>query len=75
MNLPPMTSVISRNIQSIGYDGRSLFVAFRSGGVYSYDGVPADVYGEGLIAPSPNRWFKDKVKGKFPYRKVQQDDI
>jgi hypothetical protein len=73
MNLPPMTDVNSRNLKSIGHDGRALFVAFRSGVVYSYDGVPPDVYGEGVVAPSPNLWFKENVKGKFPYQKVQQD--
>lgn len=72
-NIPPMTRVISKNVKAIGFDGRSLFVSFRSGGVYAYDGCPADVYGEGIISPSPTQWLKNKVKGKYPYRKVQVD--
>lgn len=73
MNLPPMTNVISRNIASIGHDGRSLFVAFHKGGTYVYDGVSPETYGEGIVAPSPGTWHRQKVKGKFPYRKVEQN--
>jgi hypothetical protein len=73
MTMPQMTNVISKNLKSIGYDGRALFVAFKSGGIYAYNGVPEDVFAVGLMSPSPGKWFRETIKGKFSYRKVEPD--
>ena len=34
------TFVTSSNIDSVGYDEDTLFIRFKSGESYSYDGVP-----------------------------------
>lgn len=46
--------VSSSNIRSIGYDpsGRVLEIAFLSGGIYQYEGVPEYVYDELMNASS-----------------------
>ncbi len=62
------TAVRSKDIAIIGYDPTSslLEVAFRHGGVYEYQGVPAPVY-EGLMAaPSHGTYFNQKIKDQYP---------
>lgn len=67
--------VESSNIASIGYDEatKTLEVEFKGGsGVYTYSGVPKDLYGT-LTAPnqgSVGKLFHTHVKGKFPHTKV-----
>ena len=62
----------SSRIEAVGYSDktRTLFVLFRGGdAVYSYDGVPKDVY-EGLMAaPSTGSFFAQKIVGKYPYER------
>lgn len=71
MKLPPLTEVKSSNVEAIGHAGDRLFVRFKSGHTYSYEGVPASLYHEGLQAESPGRWFREHVRGK--YRHKQHD--
>ena len=65
-------AVRSRDIAIIGYDPSSLTleIAFRSGGVYHYFGVPEEVYKALLTVPSQGKYFEQSVKHKFSYRKV-----
>ena len=65
-----MRPVRSSDLCSVGYEAGELRILFNSGGLYSYEGVPASVY-EGLMsAPSHGRYFHRHVKGRYPYRRI-----
>ena len=67
------TAVKSREIAIIGYDAGTsvLEIAFRSGGVYHYEGVPEDLYARLLSSPSQGKFFEENIKHNFSYRKVR----
>lgn len=67
--LPSMSDVTSSHVAQIGHDGQRLFVRFKGGGVYSYDGVPKDVFDAGIKADSPGRWFRSHVSGRYRHKK------
>ena len=71
MNREP---VDSSAIQSIGYDAgeRALEVQFASGDVYRYDGVPERVHEEFRAAESRGRYFQERVRDAYPYRRVER---
>lgn len=64
--------VRSSNVRSVGYslEERVLEVAFHSGGLYRYDGVPADVHAALMLASSKGGFLARVVKGRYPYRRV-----
>lgn len=64
--------VSSSNIRSIGYDpsGHVLEIAFLSGGIYQYDGVPEYVYDELMKASSHGKYFAAHIKNVYPTRKI-----
>lgn len=70
MNMIPVNS---SNIASIGYVGDSLgtlYIAFRSGTLYSCANVPRSVY-EGLMnAASHGRYFHAFIKNHYPYQRI-----
>ncbi len=67
MNMIP---VQSSNLQSVGYENGTLYVCFNSGSVYSYTGVPENVY-EGLLsAPSHGKYFHAYIKNAYPYQRI-----
>lgn len=45
-------------------------VKFRSGAVYRYFGVPAEIYDGFLVAESKGAYFVSVVKGQFGYAKI-----
>ena len=57
MNMIP---VDSSNLSSVGYENGTLYVAFNSGGLYSYSGVPASVY-SGLLNASSNSFLSSAL--------------
>ncbi|WP_306309345.1 KTSC domain-containing protein [Xenorhabdus anantnagensis] len=65
-------SVSSSNLHSVGYDQvtRTLEIAFHNGGIYQYDGVPANVHQGLMSAPSKGKYFHQYIKNVYPYRKV-----
>ena len=65
-------AVRSRDIAVIGYDPltSTLEITFRAGGVYRYVGVPREIYDAFLAVPSQGRYFEEKIKHQFSYRKV-----
>ncbi|NDZ73729.1 KTSC domain-containing protein [Streptomyces sp. SID10362] len=64
--------VRSSNVRSVGYSqqDRVLEVAFHSGGVYRYDGVPADVHTALMAAPSKGSFLARFIKGRYEHRRV-----
>jgi hypothetical protein len=67
--IPALTPVTSSNIEAIGHNGSRLFVRFKGGGLYSYQGVPEEVYREGLKMESVGSWFRASVRGHYPHMK------
>ncbi|MCX7915486.1 MAG: KTSC domain-containing protein [Verrucomicrobiae bacterium] len=67
----PRQPVISSDIASVGYDPATqvLDIEFKATGVYRYFSVPREVY-EGLLqTPSPGRYFRQHVLGKYAWEK------
>ncbi|HHJ4503920.1 MULTISPECIES: KTSC domain-containing protein [Klebsiella/Raoultella group] len=64
--------VSSSNLQSVGYDPttRVLEIAFHSGGVYQYSGVPSTVHLGLLSAGSKGQYFHQHIKNVYSYRRV-----
>jgi hypothetical protein len=63
--------VTSSNIESVGYEAGVLEVAFHSGGIYQYRGVPEGVYLSLMSASSHGSYFNDHVKDKFNCVKIR----
>lgn len=70
MKVPTLTSVQSSNIQSVGFGNHGLFVRFAGGALYHYPDAPKAVHDEMLKAESIGGFFRDKVRGKFNHRKI-----
>lgn len=64
--------VQSSNIMAIGYDyaTEELEIEFKSGGVYRYLDVPWNVNDEFVASDSKGKFFAQKIKPKFEYRRV-----
>jgi hypothetical protein len=62
-----MKPVKSSNVDAIGYRGTTLYVRFKGGGLYTYEGVPSEVYHAGLAAESVGSWFSSAVRGKYAH--------
>jgi hypothetical protein len=67
------TPVKSSNLASVGYDApqRILEIAFVSGGIYQYYGVPASIHRGLMAASSHGQYFEQVIqKGGYRYHKV-----
>ena len=66
-------AVASSNLQSFRYDEatNTLTVRFRSGGVYRYDDVPADVVDEMRWAESRGRYFHRYIRYGYSYTQIE----
>jgi hypothetical protein len=62
--------VSSSDLNSVGYENSTLEIAFNSGGVYQYSGVPASVYQGLMAASSQGTYFHAYIKDKYPTRKI-----
>lgn len=65
--------VLSSEIEWIGYEQKRqmLQVEFIAGGIYQYDRVPENLYHDFLSASSHGRFFEEKIKGQYTYRRVR----
>lgn len=66
-----MIPVSSSNIASVGYANGILYIQFHSGGLYSYDNVPEDVYHNLIHAASHGRYFHANIKNVYPYHRIR----
>ena len=65
-----LITVSSTNISSIGYENGTLYIKFKTSGIYAYDNVPQSVY-EGLMSSgSHGKYFRDFIKGRYTYRRI-----
>ena len=64
--------VSSSDIASVGYDATTqiLEIEFRATGVYRYFSVPAEVFATLNSSPSPGKYFRQTIKGKFAWEKA-----
>jgi len=67
-----LQAVTSSNLDQVGYDASKLqlFVVFRNGAAYRYDGVPADLYQRLLQAESKGKFFIAHVRKAFPFTRL-----
>ena len=68
-----MKPVESSTIEAIGYDPetRQMKVRFKSGGTYSYDGVPAHEHAKLMGAESHGSHFHKHIKSKYKANKLE----
>lgn len=69
---PEMFPVVSSNIESVGHDGDALYVKFKDGGLYRYDGALRDHFDALRSAVSAGRYFHGTIKGKFPHQRIDE---
>lgn len=67
--------VKSSNVSAISYDrlNHRLFVAFLTGGVYQYDGVPVRVAADMFYTNSQGRFVWQRLRDRYPYRRLTAD--
>jgi len=75
--LPERTTVLHENSSNVGSSRYSdlsciLAVTFKSGEVYQYLDVPAELYEEMLAAPSVGKFLNDRIKGKYQFKRVKK---
>lgn len=66
-------AVESSELQSVGYELSTsvLEAEFRSGEIYQYFDVPAQLVLELLKAESLGRYFNARIRSKFKFKKVR----
>lgn len=65
-------AVSSSNIFGIAYDEdvQQLFVEFKGGARYRYDGVDKEEYDAFMDAPSKGSYFAENIKDNYPMQRV-----
>ncbi len=68
-------TVKSSNVHKIRYDRhqKRLYVKFLGGSVYQYDGVARNTAEAMFMAPSLGKFVWRRLRGRFPYQKVDED--
>ena len=66
-----MIALGSSNLAGADYSAGTLVIAFHSGGVYEYYGVPYSVYAALMSADSHGKYFHAHIKNRFRYRRIQ----
>ena len=66
-----MIAVQSSNLAGVDYWWGTLTIAFHSGGVYEYYGVPYSEYAGLLNASSLGKYFHACIKNRYSYRRIQ----
>ena len=69
MTIMPVTPAASSALATIAYDAsrKLLRLEFRDRSVYSYLGVPAEVYQALLSSSSKGQFFNRAIRGQFPH--------
>ena len=65
-----MTKTDSSMVASVGWASNKLYVEFKSGKVYSYEGVAFDVYARMLAAESKGRFFNSEIRDRYACSEV-----
>ena len=67
------TFIVSSTIDAIGYQLGRLFVRFKSGAAYAYEGVPYDIFDALKKAESAGQFLHRMVKNRFRYTRLDFD--
>jgi hypothetical protein len=72
----PRTDLNSTSLMATAYLDRQalLELEFRSGAVYRYAGVPAEIYGALLQAQSKGTYFNQYIRNRFAYVKIRPQE-
>lgn len=67
-----MHEVESSNVKAVGYEAESktLKVEYKSGLMYEYENVPANVFDELLESASKGKYMNQNIKGQYNGRRV-----
>jgi len=63
--------VESSNIGAVKYEDSTLYIRFKTGAVYSYDGVSEELYKQLLNAPSIGKFFAANIKNAYSFTKEE----
>ncbi len=63
--------VQSSTISEINYDGKLLTVSFNNGRVYTYEGVPINIYEAFTKAESKGKYFHENINYRYNYSRVK----
>lgn len=67
-----LDKVVSSNIDSIAHDGEKLYVLFKNGGLYSYEGADINVYNDLRKAESVGRHFRSNIQqGEYKHERLE----
>ncbi|WP_297967561.1 KTSC domain-containing protein [uncultured Anaerovibrio sp.] len=66
-----LSFVVSSNVSAIGYQDGILEVHFKNGSVYQYLNTSQRLFNEFLIAPSKGHFVHQRLKDKYPTRRIQ----
>lgn len=73
MELIAIDAARSSQIAAIGLTAdANLRVQFRRGGLYEYEDVTVGEFNEILNAPRPGDVFRERIKGRKPYRRIDE---
>lgn len=75
MQLQPVET--SSNIAGIGYEAesRTLYVQFKSAGIYRYDDVPPEAHEGFMNAKSIGQHFHRHIKGRFKWQRLDVEEV
>lgn len=65
-----MVKVESSQVDSIGHDGSTLTVKFKTGGTYQYADVPAETLAAVMVSKSVGAFLHAHIKPKYKATKV-----
>ena len=67
-----MIYIDSSNIESVGYDQeiQELQIRFLTGALYSYSGVPEEIYDELMAASSKGSFYNREIRSVYDYAKL-----
>lgn len=64
------SKVDSSNINRVAFDDGLMYVEYKAGNIYRYEGVPKSIYESFLKAESKGRFMNSEIKGKYTYSKI-----
>ena len=65
-----MTAGKSSQVESIGHEGDTLAVKFKSGGIYHYHGVTAEQFAAAQKAESIGKYLGQHIRPTFKFSKI-----
>lgn len=66
-----LAKVNSSNVNLVGFDGHSIYIQFKNGGIYSYTGTTASDYNNLKKADSIGKFLNTSIKPNFEFEKLE----